>query len=96
MGYFLGDGPGVGKGRQIGGMIAENHFRGDSNRTKALWLSLSADLIWDAKRDFRDLGLHKEIPCFDLKVRPCFACSDVLTNHFLLLRPWDLPVIYED
>lgn len=61
-------GPGVGKGRQIAGMIAENHFRKSNNRDKALWISVSADLIFDARRDLKDLGLHSEIPCFDLKV----------------------------
>jgi hypothetical protein len=61
-------GPGVGKGRQIAGMIAENHFRKVNNRNRAVWISVSADLIWDARRDLRDLGLHGEILCHDLKV----------------------------
>mmetsp|Transcript_56815 Transcript_56815/g.139453 ORF Transcript_56815/g.139453 Transcript_56815/m.139453 type:complete len:761 (+) Transcript_56815:155-2437(+) len=63
-GFYLGDGPGVGKGRQIGGMISENFVRG---RKKALWLSVSADLIYDAKRDLRDIGLLEDICCHDLK-----------------------------
>mmetsp|Transcript_11231 Transcript_11231/g.27797 ORF Transcript_11231/g.27797 Transcript_11231/m.27797 type:complete len:1266 (+) Transcript_11231:163-3960(+) len=68
-GYFLGDGPGVGKGRQIGGMIAENFFRKEEgkNRDKAVWISVSADLIWDSKRDLRDLGLLSLIKCHNLK-----------------------------
>lgn len=27
-GFFMGDGPGVGKGRQIAGIIMENYLRG--------------------------------------------------------------------
>jgi len=35
-GFFLGDGAGVGKGRQLAGLIVENHCQG---RKKAIWLS---------------------------------------------------------
>ena len=53
-GFFLGDGPGVGKGRQIAGLIY-SHARGGGSR--ALWISVSGDLKFDAERDLRDLGL---------------------------------------
>lgn len=62
-------------------MIAENHFRKVNNRDKAIWISVSADLIWDARRDLRDLGLHNEILCHDLKV-----CQHAPHSPALLLR----------
>lgn len=62
-----GDGAGVGKGRQIAGMIADNFSRG---RTQHVWLSTSSDLRLDAERDLRDLGLHCKIidGCQDLDI----------------------------
>jgi hypothetical protein len=54
-GFFLGDGAGVGKGRQIAGLAYE-HARTGGTRT--LWLSVSADLRHDAARDLDDLGLE--------------------------------------
>jgi len=45
-GFFLGDGVGLGKGRQLAGIIAENWLRG---RKRHLWVSVSADLMEDAK-----------------------------------------------
>ena len=53
-GFFLGDGAGVGKGRQLAGLILENFQQG---RKKAVWLSASADLHIDARRDLDDVGL---------------------------------------
>ncbi|GIL79152.1 hypothetical protein Vretifemale_8504, partial [Volvox reticuliferus] len=52
-GFFIGDGAGVGKGRQIAGIILDNFVRG---RKRSLWLSTSSDLHADATRDLRDLG----------------------------------------
>jgi len=52
-GFFVGDGAGVGKGRQMAGIIAENYARG---RTRHLWFSVSTDLAKDAKRDLDDIG----------------------------------------
>eukprot|EP00208_Stichococcus_sp_RCC1054_P000099 CAMPEP_0206143488 /NCGR_PEP_ID=MMETSP1473-20131121/20743_1 /ASSEMBLY_ACC=CAM_ASM_001109 /TAXON_ID=1461547 /ORGANISM="Stichococcus sp, Strain RCC1054" /LENGTH=921 /DNA_ID=CAMNT_0053538919 /DNA_START=201 /DNA_END=2963 /DNA_ORIENTATION=+ len=54
-GFFIGDGAGVGKGRQIAGIVLDNFARG---RRRALWLSTSSDLHHDAERDLRDLGCH--------------------------------------
>ena len=61
-GFLLGDGAGVWKGRQIAGLVYENFIRG---RTKAVWLSASADLSYDAQRDFNDIGASK-IPVLNL------------------------------
>ena len=53
MGFFLGDGAGVGKGRQLAGIILENWSRG---RHRHVWLSASRDLERDARRDLDDIG----------------------------------------
>ncbi|KAI7844526.1 hypothetical protein COHA_001884 [Chlorella ohadii] len=57
-GFFIGDGAGVGKGRQISGVILDNYARG---RRKSVWVSTSTDLYADALRDLRDLGSHIEV-----------------------------------
>ncbi|MGB1594117.1 MAG: strawberry notch-like NTP hydrolase domain-containing protein, partial [Promethearchaeia archaeon] len=51
--FFLGDGPGVGKGRAAAGLIFENWLHG---RRRALWFSASGDLIADARRDLDEIG----------------------------------------
>ena len=62
-GFFLGDGAGVGKGRQIAAIIKEEHKRSGPT-TRALWLSVSNDLRYDAVRDLSDVGAK------DIKVFP--------------------------
>lgn len=57
-GFFLGDGAGVGKGRQIAAMILDNVARG---RQKHIWFSISSDLRLDAERDLCDVGCHIDI-----------------------------------
>jgi len=52
-GFFIGDGTGVGKGREISAIMWDNWNRG---RKKAIWISESAKLIDDAKRDLIDVG----------------------------------------
>lgn len=52
-GFFLGDGPGVGKGRQIAGIILDNWQQG---RKKAVWLSETQNLVNSAVRDWEALG----------------------------------------
>lgn len=48
-GFFIGDGTGVGKGRQIAGIILDNFMQG---REKAVWVSKNKDLYGDAVRDW--------------------------------------------
>lgn len=43
----------MGKGRTIAGIIYENHLH---NRKKAVWISVSNDLKYDAERDLSDIG----------------------------------------
>ena len=50
-GFFIGDGTGVGKGRQISGIILDNILQG---RKKAVWISKNASLFPDAQRDWVD------------------------------------------
>ncbi|KAJ7378733.1 Protein strawberry notch 1 [Desmophyllum pertusum] len=57
-GFLIGDGAGVGKGRTVAGVIYENYLRG---RKRALWLSVSNDLRYDAIRDLRDIGCHVHV-----------------------------------
>ncbi len=52
-GWFLGDGTGAGKGRQVAGIILDNWLKG---RKRALWISKSDKLIEDAIRDWTALG----------------------------------------
>ena len=48
-----GDGTGVGKGREISGIILDNMMQG---RNKAVWVSFSEGLLDDARRDFAGVG----------------------------------------
>ena len=57
-GFFIGDGTGVGKGREIAGIILDNWNRG---RRRALWISQNTDLIHDAKRDLIALGMDPNL-----------------------------------
>ncbi|MGB9886892.1 MAG: strawberry notch-like NTP hydrolase domain-containing protein [Moorellales bacterium] len=52
-GFFIGDGTGVGKGREISGIILDNMRQG---RKKAVWVSVNMPLMKDAQRDFGDIG----------------------------------------
>jgi hypothetical protein len=52
-GFFLGDGTGCGKGRQVAGMILDAFNAGSR---KAVWVSKSDKLIEDAVRDWTALG----------------------------------------
>lgn len=52
-GFFVGDGTGVGKGREIAGVILDNWNQG---RKKAVWISENMKLMNDARRDWGGLG----------------------------------------
>ncbi|WP_339913146.1 bifunctional class I SAM-dependent methyltransferase/DEAD/DEAH box helicase [uncultured Brevundimonas sp.] len=60
-GFFLGDGTGCGKGRQIAAVIADNMCQG---RIRALWLSRNDALLEDARRDWAAIGgsAHDIVP----------------------------------
>jgi hypothetical protein len=52
-GWFLGDGTGAGKGRQVAAIILDNWLKG---RRRAVWISKSDKLIEDAERDWTAIG----------------------------------------
>lgn len=55
-GWFLGDGTGAGKGRQVAGIILDNWCKG---RRRAVWISVSDRLLEDAQRDWSALGQER-------------------------------------
>jgi predicted RNA methylase len=55
-GWFLGDGTGAGKGRQVAGIILDNWLKG---RRRALWISVSERLLEDAQRDWSALDQER-------------------------------------
>ena len=61
-GYFFGDGTGLGKGTEIGGVISDNWNHG---RRKAVWVSKESGLLPDAMRDLAPYGLDSHIFGFD-------------------------------
>ena len=82
-GFFLGDGTGVGKGRQSAAIILDNILQG---RCRALWVSENRSLMRDAVRDWRALGGPTDF-VFDLGACKgpiqraegiCFASYDTL------------------
>jgi predicted RNA methylase len=52
-GWFLGDGTGAGKGRQVAGILLDNWLK---DRRRAVWISKSDKLLEDAQRDWKALG----------------------------------------
>ena len=55
-GWFLGDGTGAGKGRQVAGILLDNWLK---CRRRAVWVSKSDKLIEDAQRDWTALGQER-------------------------------------
>ncbi|MGO4840792.1 strawberry notch-like NTP hydrolase domain-containing protein, partial [Rhizobiaceae sp. 2RAB30] len=55
-GFMIGDGTGVGKGRQSACIVLDNWMQG---RRKAVWLSRSETLLEDAQRDWSALGMER-------------------------------------
>ncbi|MBY0307048.1 MAG: strawberry notch family protein [Sphingomonas sp.] len=52
-GYFLGDGTGAGKGRQIAACILDQWLKG---HRRAIWISKNEALLEDARRDWTAIG----------------------------------------
>ncbi|XP_011293576.1 protein strawberry notch [Musca domestica] len=75
-GFLLGDGVGVGKGRTIAGLIYENYLKG---RHKAIWLSVSNNLKYDAERDFKDIGAT-DIQIYPLTMFKCGQKDSEINN----------------
>lgn len=86
-GFLIGDGTGVGKGREISGVIIDNFRQG---RTKAVWFSEKQGLLKDAQRDFEGVGgnpalisAHTKVKAsgkIDLKSGILFSTYDTLRS----------------
>ena len=63
VGFLLADGTGVGKGREISGLIMDTMHR--TGNRKAVWISQNKSLIRDARRDVRETGLQNRMPVLD-------------------------------
>ena len=55
-GFMIGDGTGVGKGRESAAIILDNWLQG---RRRAVWISKSDKLLEDAQRDWSALGMER-------------------------------------
>ena len=85
-GYSIGDGTGVGKGRQIAGILVDNWLK---DRKKALWLSKNEALLEDAQRDFSALGGKEEqvVPLSKFKLgEPIALTEGILFVTYATLR----------
>ncbi len=71
-GFFLGDGTGCGKGRVVAASLLHLWNLG---QRRHVWVSVSADLIQDAKRDLDDVGAG-HIPILDMKSVPVGTTID--------------------
>lgn len=87
-GYSLGDGTGIGKGRQAAAVILDNWLQG---RCKALWVSASDKLLEDARRDWVVLGGREEqiVPLSKFKQGIAIEMSEgiVFTTYATLRSP---------
>jgi hypothetical protein len=81
-GFFIGDGTGVGKGREISGIIKDNMMQG---RKKALWVSFNEGLINDAKRDFSGIGGDQNHLFFQGKTK---AGNEILQESGILFTTY--------
>lgn len=82
-GYFIGDGTGVGKGRQIAGIILDNFMQG---RKKAVWVSKGQNLFPDAKRDWSAMGMDPNDIMSSQKIK---ADAAIKANSGILFTTYD-------
>ena len=85
-GFFVGDGTGVGKGRVLAGIIADNW---NQDRRRAIWLSVNNDLLESARRDLTDLGLA-DVPLAPINDYPPAAeitlpCGVIFSSYSSLI-----------
>lgn len=89
-GFFIGDGTGTGKGRQVAGIIADNLNQG---RKKHVWVSEKQTLLEDATRDWKDIGQDPKAMFHFDKLRKAAAPPDegvcFVTYDTLKGRPKD-------
>lgn len=81
-GFFIGDGTGVGKGREVAGIILDNEWQG---RKKAIWVSEKMPLANDAKRDWSGLGQNPN----DILVHNKVKAGDEIKHEGILFTTYD-------
>lgn len=85
-GWFLGDGTGAGKGRQVAGILLDNWLKG---RRRALWISKSDKLLEDAQRDWKGLGRERLqiVPLDRFKLgKPINLAEGIIFTTYATLR----------
>ncbi|MBA5690544.1 strawberry notch-like NTP hydrolase domain-containing protein [Rugamonas apoptosis] len=86
-GFFIGDGTGVGKGREISAVILDSVHAG---RQKAVWISEKSGLMRDAKRDFAGVLGDPALIFSHAKIKPADAILQpagiAFTSYSLLAR----------
>lgn len=82
-GYFIGDGTGVGKGREIAAIFWDNWAKG---RKKGVWISEKASLFEDAKRDVDGVGWNSEYVFPHNKIK---AAAKIQNGEGLLFTTYD-------
>ena len=85
-GWFLGDGTGAGKGRQVAGILLDNWLKG---RRRAVWISKSDKLLEDAMRDWSALGQEKLLIVPQSRFRqgkPITLAEGILFTTYATLR----------
>ena len=88
-GFMIGDGTGVGKGRESASIILDNWLQG---RSKALWLSKSDKLLEDAQRDWSALGMERLLIAPQSRFpqgKPITLAEGVLFTTYATLRTDD-------
>ena len=85
-GWMLGDGTGCGKGRQAAAIVLDRWLRG---ARRALWISQSARLLEDARRDWREIGRDERdvFPLADYRpAQPIPRTAGILFTTYATLR----------
>ena len=68
----------MGKGRTIAGVIYENYLKG---RKRAIWVSVSNDLKYDAERDLSDIGAGDKVEVFFLSKMKYAKINSAVNNN---------------
>ncbi|MFH1740445.1 MAG: bifunctional class I SAM-dependent methyltransferase/DEAD/DEAH box helicase, partial [bacterium] len=82
-GFFIGDGTGVGKGREIAAILWDNWNKG---RKKAIWISEKKSLFKDAQRDTSGVGWDPKLIFSHDKVK---ASSGIKAESGILFTSYD-------
>jgi len=84
-GFFIGDGTGVGKGREVAGIILDNWMNG---RRRAVWVSETPALVNDAKRDWAGLGMDPSqiLPLTKVKAADAIKHDGILFSSYDTLK----------